>query len=551
MIGWQTIFSFAGGVGLFLLGMRLMSDGLRIAAGDTLRDLLLAATGSRIRALFSGVLVTALVQSSSAVIFAVIGFVNAGLLSLGQAVGLVFGANLGTTFTAWIVAAIGLKLDLQVVAMPCVALGMAMWLASRGRKSALGQALVGFAVFFIGLDVLQEAFAGVGQELSPSGAGSHIADTLLYAGSGVLLTLLMQSSSAALAVTLTAAAQGLVPLSAAAALVVGANLGTTSTAVFASLGATPAARRTAAAHVTFNVAAGVAALIALPWLLQLSGWLVLTVQPGPATQLAMLHTLVNLLGVVLLWPWIPRLVSLLERRIGAHERADEALPRFIDRTVLATPRLAVDAARLELARMGAIAHRMARTALSKKDGDAAMLSGDLDQLERLGAAIIEFVARIDGAGVAYINAALPNLVRIAQYYRGMAERSMDLAGMTPARSLSEEVLALIGEPRALADRLLSICEQVDRDETADAVAIKQALDRFEDAYQAAKSSLLHVGSRGALGAASLVRVLDRLSALRRIVEQAAKAAILVVQASGALPSSEHDSDVSAGRDVTG
>jgi len=141
-ISLQSIFNFLGGIGLFLLGMRLMTDGLKVAAGPALRGLLTAATGSTPRALGAGALITALVQSSSAVIFAVIGFVNAGLLSLAQAVGLIFGANLGTTLTSWIVALVGFEFDLGLISMPAIAAGMMLWLSGKGRRPALGQALV-------------------------------------------------------------------------------------------------------------------------------------------------------------------------------------------------------------------------------------------------------------------------------------------------------------------------------------------------------------------------------------------------------------------------
>jgi len=140
MLHWTSIANFLGGIGLFLLGMRLMSDGLKVAAGGALRELLKAATGNRFRALLFGAGITALVQSSSAVIFATIGFVNAGLLTLGPAVGLIFGANLGTTLTSWIVALVGFKLDLKLFAMPMIALGTALWLSGNARRSALGQA---------------------------------------------------------------------------------------------------------------------------------------------------------------------------------------------------------------------------------------------------------------------------------------------------------------------------------------------------------------------------------------------------------------------------
>lgn len=516
------VMAFLGGVGLFLLGMRLMSDGLKIAAGPALRGLLMAATGSRLRALASGSLVTAMVQSSSAVIFATIGFVNAGLLSMAQAVGLILGANLGTTLTSWIVALVGFSLDLKELAMPAIAGGMALWVTGSGRRAALGQALVGFGVFFLGLDALKSAFDGLGDRIDLTGIRSDgPLGIALFAAVGIALTVLMQSSSAALAVTLTAAAQGLLPLSAAGAVVVGANIGTTSTAVLATLGATAAAKRTAAAHVVFNLLAGVLALLALPWLLALSDWIIESLggEDIPATVLAVLHTLVNLLGVLAIWPLLPRFVIWLEGHFGAAEAADESRPQHLDRHVLETPRLAVDAVYLELRRMGLIAQRMARAALSAENADDGTFGRERECLERLGTAIIEFVSSIPTAGDPGLETALPRAVRTAQYFRGMAERADDLARTPPDAEREPPVTDLLAAPRAAADRVLTAAESATGAQT-DVTAL---IAGFEDSYQHAKSELLRLGSRGQLGAASLVRILDRLSSLRRIVDQAGKA----------------------------
>ena len=525
------MFSFLGGIGLFLLGMRLMSDGLKIAAGPSLRSLLMAATGSRLRALASGTLVTALVQSSSAVIFATIGFVNAGLLSLAQAVGLILGANLGTTLTSWIVALVGFSFDLKALAMPAIAGGMGLWIAGSGRRSALGQALVGFGVFFLGLDALKGAFAGLENQIDLADLGAEGAMGIaLFAAIGIALTLLMQSSSAALAVTLTAAAQGLLPLAAAGAVVVGANIGTTSTAVLATIGATAAAKRTAAAHVVFNVLAGVLALLALPWMLALSDWIIESLggEDIPATVLAMLHTLVNLLGVLAIWPLLPRLVAWLDAHFGAAEASDEARPQHLDRHVLETPRLAVDAVYLELRRMGGIAQRMARASLSAENGHDIEMDADRDRLERLGAAILDFVPSIPSAGVPGIEAALPRAVRVAQYYRGMAERATELARIPSEAGLSEEIVGLIAETRSAADHLLAAADPQST-EHPDREAILQLAQAFEETYQHTKAELLRRGSRGEITPTGLVRVLDRLSGLRRVVDQAGKAARLMAE----------------------
>lgn len=521
----SALIGFAGGIGLFLLGMRLMSDGLKVAAGPALRDLLGRATRSRLRALAAGAMITALVQSSSAVIFATIGFVNAGLLTLGQAVGVIFGANLGTTLTSWIVAVLGFNVKLQLIAMPAVALGMLLWVGGRGRRAALGQALAGFGVFFLGLDVLKDAFAGAGDGLDLARwAGSGVWQVLLFTAVGIVLTLLMQSSSAALAVTLTAAAGGMVALPAAAAMVIGANVGTTSTAVFATLGATAAARRAAAAHVIFNVVAAVAALLSLPLLLAFAGALVDAVLDvrQPAAVLAVIHTLANLFGVLLMWPLTGRLVDWLEHRFERRD-ADSGLPQHLDRNVLGTPRLALDALAMELRRIAALAHAIARGALSSESPreDTAQLA-DQAALERLAEAAIGFAGAVNSGGDAIVDAGLPDAVRVVQYYRGMAERALELARIVSAGDLSPALDAQLTALHAAADHALGRSDP-NGAASLDRAAIEHAHEMFETLYQQSKAELLRSGSRGELGAATLVRILDRASALRRIIDQSCKA----------------------------
>ncbi|WIG98848.1 Na/Pi symporter [Myxococcus sp. SDU36] len=512
-----SLINFVGGIALFLLGMRLMSDGLKVAAGGALRELLARATGSRLRALATGVLVTALVQSSSAVIFATIGFVNAGLLNLGQAVGVVFGANLGTTLTSWIVALVGFDIDLKVLAMPAVAVGMALWLAGRRRGPALGQALVGFGVFFLGLDVLKGAFADVdpaGVMALADAAGSGPLRLLVFTVVGIVLTLLMQSSSAALAVTLTAAASGMLPASAAAAMVVGANIGTTSTAVFATLGATAAARRTAIAHVVFNVVAGIAALLALPWLLQAS--MAITGDTGGrlSTTLAVFHTLSNLLGIALVLPFTTRLVAMLEHRFGAREAADPAMPRYLDRSAAATPRLAIDALAMELGRLAALA---SEAALDARNGKAtperhARLARQAAAVERLGQTAIEFVSRLDSGGDPVVEDGLPEAVRVVHACKSLAALALELADRPaePAASAQHDYDAF----DACVERVLAPAP----DETMDATGLDETA--LEQAYERAKSALLVAGRRGEIPATQLVGLLDRASLLRRMGRQA-------------------------------
>lgn len=290
-----------GGLGLFLLGMLLMTDGLKQAAGPLLGRVLGSSTQTRWRGLLSGMLITTVVQSSSAVTVAAIGFVNAGLLNLQQSLWVLFGANVGTTMTGWLVALVGFRIQIEAAALPVIGLGMLLRLSGqRTRRAALGTALTGFGVLFLGIGFLQQGVAIDGQHLLGGLSGNGPLAVFVMLLAGVVMTVLMQSSSAALAVTLTLAQGGALSLTLAAAMVIGCNIGTTVTALLAAIGATPNARRAASAHVAFNVLAASAALLLLPFLIHAVDALrsLLGLDASPAISLAMFHTVFNLLGVI-------------------------------------------------------------------------------------------------------------------------------------------------------------------------------------------------------------------------------------------------------------
>ncbi len=518
---------FAGGIGLFLLGMGLMTDGLKVAAGRALAGILGRWTRTRFHGLLAGMLVTSLVQSSSAVTVAVIGFVNAGMLTLAQAVWVIFGSNVGTTMTGWLVALIGFNFRIEVLALPLIGLGMLMRLSGEGlRHGALGTALAGFGLFFLGIDLLRDGFAQLGADasletLDSGGPGGMLLFTLI----GILLTTVMQSSSAALAVALTAAAGGLVPLTTAAAVVVGANVGTTSTALFAVLGATPNARRTAAAHVVFNLATGVVALMILPWLLALIELLraALELPAAPATTLALFHTGFNLLGVLLIWPFSARLVALLEARFRTAEE-DEARPRYLDDTVLAVPTLALDALTREVQRIGSIALRMARAALSAEQAVGRALYADKSAVDRLTVALGEFSSRLYRARLASESAErLPAILRVARYYDTVSELAVEMATaqeglVSPVNRLADNIAAF----------LAAVAKSLESADTArpdfDLSACEAALRAAEERYEPLKAALLIAGSQGEIDVVAMENRLVQLSRARRLAQQAAKAA---------------------------
>jgi phosphate:Na+ symporter len=520
----NAVLAFAGGVGLFLLGMKLMTDGLKVAAGEALRQILARWTSSIGRGVAAGMLVTALVQSSSAVIFAVIGFVNAGILALSQAIGVIYGAAVGTTFTGWLVALVGFKLDLQALALPVIAVGMLLQVTSAGRRAALGQALTGFGVFFLGIDVLKNTFSDASELIVLEGVTDRsISGRLVFVMIGVLLTVVMQSSSAAIAVVLTAAAGGLVSVVAAAAVVVGANIGTTSTGLLAALGATSAAKRAATAHLAFTVVSGAAALMMLPVLLWLAKFMVATfgLQAEPAVTLAVFHTLVSLLGLLLMLPATPALTRWLQQRYRSGDE-DRARPRHLDQNVLATPTLALEALKLELARILDMARNAAAMALGPASQPQSALQGECAILRRLSLQTAEFAARMQRVDMpAGLAEALPQVMRVTQYMDEVAGYALELSQARTRCDADKMIL-----PSAVTrfdDEVMEFIQLIDLKNKISSAAIADMLASVKQGYEQAKEYVLRAASGGQLSVERMMACLDALSEQRVLAERLIKA----------------------------
>ncbi|MFU8838097.1 MAG: Na/Pi cotransporter family protein [Thiohalomonadaceae bacterium] len=543
------LFTFIGGVGLFLLGMRLMTDGLKVAAGDALREILARGTATTGRGILSGVVITAGVQSSSAVIFATIGFVNAGLLTLFQSVGVIIGSNIGTTATSWLVALVGFKVNLQALAMPAIAVGMFLRVTGGNtRRGALGDALTGFGIFFLGLDVLKSTFTDFGEQVDLERfVGGSLLSLLAFVAIGIVMTVVMNSSSAALAVTLTAAGSGLIPLTAAAAMVIGANIGTTSTALFAVIGATSSAKRAASAHVLFNLITGVVAFAALPLLLWLVAALaaLLGLDPTPAVILAIFHTMTKLTGASILWPMTPWLVTFLESRFRTAEE-DEGIPRHLDRNIAGTPDLALEALNMEIKRISAMARGAAYASLSA-EGPAQLqrLQRERASIDKLVLAAGEFATRVQyGEVPASIAGGFPVALRITQYYGDIAEHAEEMvrASATMPVTGDEELAGAMADFKRDAVHLLGHSNP-DGEGFSDALMDKE-MQAFQEHYQTLKGMLLRGGAQGRLPMRQMVGRLDEISDIRRILDQAVKAAhhtITLRQGLHGAPDLEEDS----------
>lgn len=337
-----TLFQLLGGIGLFLIGMSLLSEGLTTFAGSSLQKALARFTGTPFKAFLSGATITALVQSSSATTITLIGFVSAGLITFSQAIGVVIGASLGTTFTGWIISTLGLKISLGFYVLPFIGIGAFLKLLGHGRWPALGLAVAGFGILFVGIDTMQAGVSGIDSHFSLSFAGDDVVTwwhRLLTMLAGIIMTVIMQSSTAMVATSMTALSAGAINFEQAAILVIGAAIGTTFTGILAAIGGSIMARRTALAHVLFNLSSGIIAMLLLPVLL----WCVQRLQhyfevETGAVGLAVFNTLFLALGVAIFLPQATRCARLIERILP--ERPNN-LVQQLDKSQQQVPELAL------------------------------------------------------------------------------------------------------------------------------------------------------------------------------------------------------------------
>lgn len=517
----------AGGLGLFMLAVNMITDGLQAFAGRALRDMLGKWTRSPARGVFTGLCITAIVQSSSAITVATIGFVNAGLITLYQALGVIYGSNIGTTMTAWLVAFIGFKLDVDAFALPIIGVGMLLRLTGgEGKRAHIGLALVGFGLFFIGIDVLTNAFDGLVKAIDLTKFTiDGVAGVLLYTLVGFFVTLLTQSSSAAIAIILTAATGGVIGLYAAAAMVIGANVGTTSTAAIAVIGATSNAKRVAAAHIIFNVVTGIVALLTMPLLF----WTVtnteqlLHLASVPAVTLALFHTTFNILGVLLMFPLTRRLTAFLENRFVTQDEI-EARPQYLDKTVAVSPILAVNALALELSRVTTIVRRMSLEALSSEFVTTMPLRRDFIVTRRLTNEIARFITRLErGMLSKEVSEHLAKILRSEQHLLACAEQALEIAKKQPELESvgGESVNHAISNFRTESAELMKMAHP--EEDSFSITDCELHLDNMQLAYDEAKAILLEGGAELKIPIEVMIDLLEQNSRIRRMSRQMFKA----------------------------
>ena len=392
------VFTLLGALGMFLYGMNLMSSGLQKAAGDKLRGFLSAMTSNPFKRVMTGLGITAIIQSSSATTVMVVSFVNAGLLTLVQAIGVIMGANIGTTVTAWLVAWLGFKADISILAIPLMLFGFLFSNSKKNQHKNIGELIVGFSLLFLGLSFMKESVPDLSEtpqvlEFVKDWSSYGFTSVLIFLVFGTILTLMLQSSSATMAITLIMLSMGYIPFSMACAMVLGENIGTTITANIAASVGNTSAKRAAMSHTIFNVFGVIWALIFFQPFLGLVGIIIESFGlPNPSKEgfavssptspestaalygLSMLHTLFNTINTAILIGC----TGLIEKAVikivkaPANQEKDVFRLKYIEAGPLATPELATEQASNEIIHFAEISKRglgYAREAINETNAD--------------------------------------------------------------------------------------------------------------------------------------------------------------------------------------
>ncbi len=500
-----SFMSALGGVGLFLIGMLLLTDGLKALAAQRMRDVLSRFTSTPLSGAVTGALTTAVIQSSSATTVAAVGFVASGLLTFPQALGVIFGANVGTTLTGWLVAVLGFKLDLGQIALPFVFFGAIARLAFRGRIALAGQALAGFCLIFIGIEHMKDgldAFSGVATptDFPPDTLFGRLQLVLI----GMLITVVTQSSSAGVATALAALGAGAINFPQAAALVIGMDVGTTFTAALATIGGGTMARRTGYAHVIYNVMTGVMAFFLLGPFQLVAG--ALTGNGDSQIALVAFHSFFNALGVVLVLPLARPFAQLIEHLVP--EKGSDLTSR-LDPLVLRDPHAAASLAGQTVAHLETLIIERLRNRLGEK-------SSAYEELDRedLAKAIAETRTYLDKIIVP------PNDMAFQEELKGLFHILDHLSRLLYRCDQQQRIdeLSLDHRLKRLAGLLLGVTDISTRQK--DAKTQEKTLDRLRSLMRRQRrlnrDRLIAMGAADAVPAETVWLKLDALRWLHRV-----------------------------------
>ncbi|MCR5570178.1 MAG: Na/Pi cotransporter family protein [Paludibacteraceae bacterium] len=446
-----NIMSLVGSLGLFLYGMKIMSEGLEKFAGDSLRNILAAMTKNRVMGVLTGVLVTALIQSSSATTVMVVSFVNAGLMTLKQSIGVIMGANIGTTVTAWLISAVGFKVDISAFAIPLLAVALPLIFSGQSKRKNIGEFVFGFSFLFMGLSYLQTAASNMGIGEIVANMLAHVPcesffTILLFVIVGALVTMLVQASAATMAITLMLFDMHIpgFGFEQAAALAMGQNIGTTITAFMASLTANTQARRAALAHMFFNVFGVVVVLIIFYPACNAISWFVsdfMGVESNDLYKLSAFHTAFNIMNTLLLIGFVNQIEAFVCKVLPQKEQDEEYRLRYISAGYPSTAELSILEAQKEINNFAERCHRMFNLVkdLLKVEKD--------EEFNKLFSRIEKYESIADNMEV-----------EIAKYLKKVSEGRLS----NESKSNMQQMLRQISELESIGDSCYNLARTVNR-----------------------------------------------------------------------------------------
>ena len=525
-----NIFQLCGGLGLFLYGMKIMSEGLERAAGDRMREMLGKLTNNRVKGVFVGLGVTAVIQSSSATTVMVVGFINAGLLQLSQAVGIIMGAEIGTTITAQIIA-----IKLTDVAPIFIFFGVICFVLFKNRSvKRFGEILAGFGILFLGMKLLSGAMAPLQTDVSFQQFMVNFQSPLVGILTGLLVTCIIQSSSASIGILQALALQGLIPLGSAVFVVLGCNIGTCITAVLASLGANTDSKRAAIVHASFNTI-GTIIFFALLTLLPLVDWLQSLSPDNVSRQIANFHTVFNVTNVILMLPFAPLLVKLAKKLLPNRKDDDgfeeEGALIHINETMLEAQALAVGLIHEELNRMGRLARRnFSASVKAFFNKDYALVEKVLRReknINYINHEIIRFMVKCSSLDLSDKDREiLGSYFHVVGDIERIGDHAENIAGFTIARideklKFSKEALSELRIMTEKVEEIIEVCLDVFAKRDESRLSMAEALERTIDDMQVDfKQSHIDRLSIEACSPKSGVIFTDMISELERAADHA-------------------------------
>ena len=476
----SSVVTLVGGLGLFLLGIHHLTEGLKGLAGDSLRRALQTLVGGRLSAIVSGAVFTVALQSSTATTLTVIGFVSAGLVTFVQAVGVIVGATFGTTSTPWLVALLGFRVSVSAFALPMLGIGAFLWLIAKGRTRSVGAILAGFGLLFFGIEYLQTGMEGISWNLDAIG-GSGFGWQWILAGVGILMSIVMQSSSAAAATTLVALHAGSLTFDQACAMIVGQSVGTAATSAMVAIGAGLAVRRAALAHIVYNVTIGILGIVLLQPLAAAGGWVGSQLDdPHGVLALAAFSSIFKFVGVAAFYPWLDGFSRFIVRISGSG--ADSAVSRLEPTLAEAGGGLALEAAWravLEVAHgsVDAVRRRLAGQSVSYHP-----------PLEAVGQ--IEHFLESLSLETTDLGTFEPRLVRLAHALDHLTQLHDDLSDMPPAVSGWQPPAGFDAGARALAAWVDSTTDPNSSPDPAVFSALEAASRQLDDERNTGREEIL-------------------------------------------------------------